>query len=67
MPHAGEVSEYLHPIIDEVCHAKTLANRSFVWPLSAKVEGLRIETKQIEQAVMRKPKSGLFLRSRTAL
>lgn len=67
MPHAGEMSEHVHPIIDEMGHTKAFADRSFVRPLSAKMERLRIETKHIEQLVMREPKAGLFLRTRAAL
>lgn len=67
MSHAGEMSEHIHPIIDEMCHAKTLADRPFVWPLPAKMERLRIETKHIEQLVIREPKASFLFSPRTAL
>lgn len=67
MPHAGEVNEHFHPIINKMRHPKTLADRRLVGALSAEMKRLLVEAKRIEQSLMCKPQARLLLRSRAAL
>lgn len=67
IPHAAQVNEDLHAIVDEVRHTKALADRPLVWPFPAEVKRPGIKRKHVEQFVMCEPESGLFLGARAAL
>lgn len=67
IPDARQVNDHVHPIVDEVRYPQALANGRLVGPLAAEMERLFVETKHIEQSMMREPEPGFLLRPRTTL